>query len=142
MVSTHEKLNIWIAANVTMVKHYIENEGFSPNAKDDNGYFPLAAAVAYDHLDVIEYLLQRNADINLTDNEGGNCLFYCENIEIAQMLISRGANHLLKDHAGLSVLDFAIENDYEDDIINLWRGLFGIPLLNDVNDGDNQAFDE
>lgn len=36
-------MNIWVAASdgqLDVVKNFIENDGLSPNAKDENGYTP------------------------------------------------------------------------------------------------------
>ncbi|KAJ3323175.1 hypothetical protein HDV06_002187 [Boothiomyces sp. JEL0866] len=86
--------NIWIAASdgkIEDVKRLIDT-GFSPDAKDDNGYTPMHAAASYGHLDLINLLISLGADINITDTDGDTPLHVACNLETVTLLIEKGAD--------------------------------------------------
>ena len=107
-----EDENVWTAASdgdLDAVRRYIETLGVDPNIKDDYGYTPLAAAVSYNHTPLIQYLLDKGADVNVVDGDGETPLFYCESKEIAELLVSQGANIHVLNHENMSILDRAEE---------------------------------
>jgi ankyrin repeat protein len=74
MVETQSsQSNLWTAAgegDLDRVKHLIEVEGTSPNAKDQNGYTAIHAAVSWAHPTLLRYLLSKGGDINIKDSDG------------------------------------------------------------------------
>ncbi|GJZ44730.1 acyl-CoA-binding domain-containing protein 1-like protein [Tanacetum coccineum] len=71
-----------------------DEAGISADTKDSEGRTPLHWAVDRGHIDVVELLLSRNADVNLKDNEGQTPLHYvavCERKEIGELLVKRNA---------------------------------------------------
>jgi ankyrin repeat protein len=52
------------------------------------------AAVSWGHVDVVNYLLSRGANINITDMDDDGLLHVCETVEIANILITNGVNPL------------------------------------------------
>nr|GEV48554.1 acyl-CoA-binding domain-containing protein 1-like [Tanacetum cinerariifolium] len=77
--------------------------GISVDTKDSEGRTPLHWAVDRGHIDVVELLLSRNADVNLKDNEGQTPLHYaavCERKEIGELLVKRNAGTDIKDNDG------------------------------------------
>lgn len=61
------------------------------------------AAASYGHLDVLEYLVSKGGDVNVTDNDNDTPIYTVETIEIAQWLIDRGAVIDRRNYEGLSV---------------------------------------
>ncbi len=62
--------------DVETVKQFIEN-GTKVNKKL-NGLTPLMYAARYNKVEIIEYLLQKGADLDLTDSQGFTALKYAE----------------------------------------------------------------
>lgn len=50
------------------------------------------AAASYGHKELITYLLENGADVNIQDPEGDSPLFVCETVDIAEMLVKAGAD--------------------------------------------------
>ncbi|KAI3953450.1 hypothetical protein MKW92_006962 [Papaver armeniacum] len=91
-----------------LVKH-IEN-GVSVNLK---GRSPLHWAVDRGHLDMVELLLSKNADVNAQDNEGQTPLHYaamCDREAIAEILVKQNADTTVKDNEGSSASDLCESN--------------------------------
>jgi hypothetical protein len=91
--SYQPKENIWISSSdgdFKALKWWVEVKGLSVDVQDENGYSPLAACVSYDHTDMINWLLDNGADPNIKDTDGETPLFMCEDVETADLLISRG----------------------------------------------------
>ncbi|KAF8380005.1 hypothetical protein HHK36_027474 [Tetracentron sinense] len=94
---------------------YIES-GVSVNLKgfwpeiiaDSEGQTPLHWAVDRGHLNVIELLVSRDADVNAKDNEGQTPLHYavvCDREDIAKFLVKQNADKEVKDNDGKSPCD-------------------------------------
>ncbi|KAG9099770.1 hypothetical protein FRC06_004869 [Ceratobasidium sp. 370] len=109
--------NIWIAAgdgDLTRVKELIEEQGMSPNAPDDViGYTPMHAAASYAHLNILEYLIEKGGDVNITDEEGDTPLYTAESVAVAQFLVERGAQVDIKNSEDISPAE-AVEEDFPD----------------------------
>ena len=103
--------NLWIAAgegNLSLVQHYLSHGGpndssLDPNAKDEFQYTCLHAAVSYSHIHVVEYLLDQGADVNISDGDGDTPLHVVENVDIARLLIDKGADPTLVNDSGMMV---------------------------------------
>jgi hypothetical protein len=50
------------------------------------------AAASYGHKELITYLLENGANVNIQDPEGDSPLFVCETVDIAEMLVKAGAD--------------------------------------------------
>jgi ankyrin repeat protein len=61
------------------------------------------AAASYGHLDVLDYLVSRGGDVNITDNDNDTPIYTVETIEVAQWLIERGAVIDRRNNVGLLV---------------------------------------
>ncbi|CAI0452504.1 unnamed protein product [Linum tenue] len=75
---------------------------------DSEGRTPLHWAVDRGHLNIVELLVGRNADVNAKDSEGQTALHYavvCEREGIAEFLVKRDANVNVKDNDGKSARD-------------------------------------
>ncbi|MHB9148214.1 MAG: ankyrin repeat domain-containing protein [Candidatus Amoebophilus sp.] len=81
------------------------------NQIDAEGDSALHYAVQLGDKEMVEYLLDRNADINIQTDTGRAPLHTAaryENIEIIQVLLNRGANLKIKDITGCSPLHISI----------------------------------
>ncbi|QRV89861.1 ankyrin repeats [Ceratobasidium sp. AG-Ba] len=107
--------NIWIAAgdgDLQRVRELVEEQGISPNAPDDViGYTPMHAAASYGHLNILEYLIGKGGDVNITDEEGDTPLYTAETVTVAQFLVEHGAEVDIKNSEDQSPAD-ATEEDY------------------------------
>ncbi|XP_062583507.1 LOW QUALITY PROTEIN: tonsoku-like protein [Saccostrea cucullata] len=100
-----------IEGNLKKVERLIE-QGHQVNPRDYCGWIPLHEAANHDHYEIVQYLLEHGAAVN----DRGFCIFggvhflllmcaNCGNMEILELLISKGANVLAKDDEGNTALD-------------------------------------
>ncbi|KAF8896285.1 ankyrin repeat-containing domain protein [Infundibulicybe gibba] len=86
--------NIWVAAgdgDLERVRELVEHQALSPNTPDPFTYTPMHAAASYGHLHVLDYLISRGGDVNITDADGDSPLYTVENVETARFLVQHGA---------------------------------------------------
>lgn len=91
---------------LTHVKEGYEND----KVKDDEGRTLLHWACDRGHLDVVEFLLEKNHDVNCYDTDKLTPLHYaasCDNLEIVKMLIKHGADMSAEDIDGETPVDCA-----------------------------------
>ncbi|KAF5359279.1 hypothetical protein D9756_003376 [Leucocoprinus leucothites] len=97
--------NIWVAAgdgDLARVTELVETHGLNANTPDDYTYTPMHAAASYGHIHILQYLISKGGDVNVTDDEGDTPLYTVENIETAQFLIEHGAVVDRTNNAGIS----------------------------------------
>uniref|UniRef100_A0A0W0FRM7 Uncharacterized protein n=1 Tax=Moniliophthora roreri TaxID=221103 RepID=A0A0W0FRM7_MONRR len=85
--------NIWVAAgdgDLQRVKD-LKHTAINPNAPDPFTYTSMHAAASYGHIHVLEYLISKGGDVNITDSDGDTPLYTVENVETAQFLVDHGA---------------------------------------------------
>ncbi|CDO72463.1 hypothetical protein BN946_scf184980.g4 [Trametes cinnabarina] len=83
----------------------------SPNVPDPNTYTPMHAAASYGHINILEYLVSRGGDVNVTDNDGDTPLYVVENIETARWLVEHGATVNRQNDEGMSPAQY-LEEDH------------------------------
>jgi ankyrin repeat protein len=76
------------------------------------GWTPLIAAVYHDRFDVIHYLVESGADLNLGDNSGMTPLMWAvgqgdDYIDVVTYLIANGADLTVTDKSGATAFIFA-----------------------------------
>ncbi|KAI1311050.1 hypothetical protein EDD11_003557 [Mortierella claussenii] len=123
------RYNIWLAASdgdLAAVKKYIEEEGISIDAQDENGYSALHAAASYAHKDLIKYLLDKGANINIQDPDGDTPLFVCEAVDIVKMLIDGGADAKHINDNEMTAAENAEEEEWLE-VAHYLRELTGVP---------------
>ena len=83
------------------------------NSTDEYGKTPLVWAIDREHYDLAELLIERNANVNKTDNIWGwSPLRYAiqkNNMKILKMLIKQGADLNRKDFVGKSAIFHAVD---------------------------------
>ncbi len=104
------------------------------------------AAVSYGHVDILEYLLSTECDVNVEDSEGDTPLHFCETQECAELLIASGATLQHKNFAGLEPIQVAAE-DGRVDMVRFFRDVYAargidVPELPEPDLGDEDEDDE
>ncbi|KAF9565220.1 ankyrin [Agrocybe pediades] len=105
--------NIWVAAgdgDLDRVRVLIEQHSLSPNMPDPNSYTPMHAAASYGHIHVLEYLISRGGDVNITDSDGDTPLYTVENVETARFLVEHGAVVARQNLEGISAIEHLTED--------------------------------
>lgn len=118
-------------SNLTTVKWFMEYMNACPNYIDEeDGCNALIAAAQADNIDIVEYLLKYDFDLDVQEKEYGQTALHilveqgC-NSETIENLLDLGADKDIKDKSGKTVMDIALESheevgDYEE-IIELLR---------------------
>lgn len=107
--------------NVEVAKLLIET-GCDINQKSSMGT-PLMAAVVKGNNSITQFLLLKNANVNLTDENGTTALMYAamfKNKEIVILLLQKNADKKLLDNKGKSAFEYAVFTGNEE-IINLLK---------------------
>ncbi|KAH7056462.1 ankyrin repeat-containing domain protein [Linnemannia elongata] len=126
--------NIWLAASdgdLAAVKAFINEKGVSINAQDEFGYSALHAAASYGHKELITYLLENGADVNIQDPEGDSPLFVCETVDIAEMLVKAGADAKHINENEMTAAENAEEEEWLE-VAHYLRELTGVPHPDEV----------
>jgi len=87
------------------------------NACGESTWPPLHTAVFSSTPDIVEYLIQAGADVNLPHGGRVTPLYFacsCGNVEMARVLIQRGADLNIKDECGDSPLQMAAIGNHLD----------------------------
>ncbi|KAF9145605.1 hypothetical protein BGX30_007940 [Mortierella sp. GBA39] len=128
--------NIWLAASdgdLAAVKTFINEKGVSINAQDEFGYSALHAAASYGHKELITYLLENSADVNIQDPEGDSPLFVCETVDIAEMLVKAGADAKHVNENEMTAAENAEEEEWLE-VAHYLRELTGVPHPDEVDE--------
>ncbi|KAJ2162713.1 hypothetical protein GGF46_000438 [Coemansia sp. RSA 552] len=129
--------NIWTAASegdIVFVKQAVEADKTKVDAKDKNGYTPLHAAASWGHTDLLRFLLDSGADVNITDSDGDTPLHMCEDKACAELLVARGADMEKRNHEGLTPVYTTLENEATA-VTELLCSRLGIPVPT-LDDGE------
>lgn len=110
--------------NLRQIKELLDSgAGINASSKD---FTALMAASAFNHADIVKYLVDRGANINSKDCDGFTALMYAaehRNLDVLKILIDHGAEVNAKDNFGHSVLYWAlfdtIENANDFEVIHL-----------------------
>lgn len=110
--------------NIELIE-YFYRKGYHFEEKNENGWTPLIVASYYESIEVFNFLLNNNANVNVENNNGTSVLMYAltsasasGNLYLIKSLIAAGANVNHKDLKGISVMDYS--NRYENqEVINI-----------------------
>lgn len=96
-----------------MLKGYLENRGFSNLFRKDNaGQTPITYAIAYNSIDVLEFLMKnggKNVVNDFDKDQYRNPLFLAirsGNINVIKILLDNGADVNIQNKRGMSALHF------------------------------------
>ena len=92
------------------VKAQLERNSDFVNMKDARGFTPLIFASYFDKKDIVEKLLEYNAEVDATDGSGNTALIgvaFKGNTDLAALLIKDGADINAKNNLGITPLIFA-----------------------------------
>ncbi|KAG8225070.1 hypothetical protein J437_LFUL000049 [Ladona fulva] len=107
---------LWAAehGDLSLVKKLIELEGICLlKEHDKDGYTPLHRACYNGHEDIVEYLVEKGADLDATTSDGWQPLHSACNwnfARCAKILLEHGANINAKTNGGLTALHLAAAN--------------------------------
>ncbi|RKP17632.1 ankyrin [Rozella allomycis CSF55] len=111
--STEDSLNIFEASqkgNLLAVKYWIEEQGCDINVKDQYEATALHWAAINGHLDVIQYLIDNNANLNAMGGTTPSTPLIQGVIPATAMLLKAGANVNEEDALGFSPIHVSSQN--------------------------------
>lgn len=96
----------------TKVMEFLLSKGADINAMDKDGCSILHRAVQYHSLSHAKWFIDHGGNVNITDDKLKvtplyNAAFYCDNAEIAKLLLSKGAKVNIQDSKGNTPLHAA-----------------------------------
>lgn len=91
------------------ISRSLEN-GAKLNSFDEYGISPLVRALAFPYLkpELVEFLIDKGADVNLPNNDGTTPIFFAIESEIFELLLDAGANINYKTPDGITPLISAL----------------------------------
>ena len=118
-------LDFFIASlegDTTSLKQQLTQSDINPNNTLISDITPLMIASSCGHIEVLEYLLQAEADVNSKDEDGYTPLAYAitgsKSLTVVQRLLQSGANpNILL--GGISIIEKAKEENGTEEIVNL-----------------------
>ena len=93
-----------------LIKNFLKND---PDIKDTEGRTALINAVLYNNLELFNWLIKNNANLNLQDNNGYTALhFACQigNLELVKILLKNNISINMLDKDGNTAVWVAIMN--------------------------------
>ena len=91
--------------------------GMSVNMQDENGITALMNAIETKKRNLFKFLINKKANINLTDSNGQNALHYAcincdriEDLEYIRILLDQNINPFIKDNNGMLPYDYLSED--------------------------------
>ncbi len=101
------------------VDAFLAHDAGCINERDPWGFTPLHGVAGEDHLDMLQYLISRGADVNAVNDEGVSPLHLAAYPEIAQALVRAGAAINAPDAAGNTPLHIAVEDEEGIDVAEM-----------------------
>ena len=122
---SQQMFNFFIASlneNTTSLKQQLTQSGINPNTTLISNITPLMIASSCGHIEVLECLLQAEADVNSKDEDGYTPLAYAitgsKSLTIVQRLLESGANSNIL-LGGIPIIENAKEENGTEEIVNL-----------------------
>ncbi|MFL9835045.1 ankyrin repeat domain-containing protein [Chryseobacterium terrae] len=108
-------------SNIEVAKFLIDNVK-NVNYISNEGTALAGLSVKYNK-ELVEYLLNKNADPNIADSSGATPLFWAVkfgNKELAELLLNHKADKSIKDSQGMTPFEYALQTNNKD-LINLLK---------------------
>jgi len=115
--SSEEIFKAAAEGDLVKVKALVEKDPELVKARDEEESTPLHGAAAAGHLDIVEYLLSKGADIDARNNANQNPLFYAAyngKAAIVNLLLDKGADFKDRDRYGRTVLHYPVREGHKD----------------------------
>lgn len=112
-------------------------DGADLNQRDIDHFTPLNCATRFNHVELVEWLLLKGVELNVEDNLGGIPLHYAiawNNLHLLELLLARGANPDFRNRHDISVIFYALMENFNVDIIEMLLKYGADPDLQD-NEG-------
>uniref|UniRef100_A0A8C2ZBR4 Euchromatic histone-lysine N-methyltransferase 2 n=1 Tax=Cyclopterus lumpus TaxID=8103 RepID=A0A8C2ZBR4_CYCLU len=101
--------------NLEIVNMLLETGQVDVNAQDNGGWTPIIWSAEHKHVDVIKVLLNRGADVTISDKELNVCLHwaaYAGNVDIAELVLNSGCSLASVNMHGDTPLHIAAREGY------------------------------
>ncbi|XP_044026576.1 histone-lysine N-methyltransferase EHMT2 isoform X3 [Siniperca chuatsi] len=123
--------------NLEIVNMLLETGQVDVNAQDSGGWTPIIWAAEHKHVEVIKALLNRGADVTISDKELNVCLHwaaYAGNVDIAELVLNSGCSLASVNMHGDTPLHIAAREGYLECVTLLLSRGADIDIMNREGD--------
>ena len=117
-----------LKGKLDLIKHMVDDLGAEP---DKEGWTPLHYAATSGHLDVVEYLISKEVDVDALNPSNSTPLMLASrygHIKVVKFLLDHDANLALHNTQNYTAIDFAYLNNQKeigDGLRSRWKKLYG-----------------
>lgn len=132
--SSEEIFKAAAEGDLAKVQALIEKNPELVKARDEEASTPLHGAAAAGHIEIVEYLLSKGADIDARNNANQNPLLYAAyngRAPVVRLLLDKGADFKQPDRYGRTILHYPVREGHRDVVEILMKN--GMDIM--VEDG-------
>jgi len=130
--------NACAQGNLSVVKVYLDVQGFDTNAFDNlNGITGFHYACQFGKLNVVQFLVQQEFDMNVRDNSGKNGFHLAcgrGNLDVVQFLVEHGFDMNVSSNDGCTGFHLACRNGRLNVVAFLLQNGFDMNIGNDIGE--------